>query len=296
MLFKSKISEKIKEEEIIKKIYSKDLLTRYIEFFAGLFLCAISFNIFFIKNETVYGVGGISLMLNHIFGIDRPLVILIGSIILLFFSWILLGKEKTNNSILGSLLYPIVVKLTEPLIPIMDLNGMETILMIALGAIINGFGAGLIFKAGFTTGGTDILNQIVSKYGKVSMGTAMLFTDGLIILSSGFVFGIVPMVYSFVSLYLISMITDKVIIGISQSKAFYIITEHETAVKGFFQRHLAHGVTVFDVRGGYTGNHQKMIMCILPTKEYFFAKEAIKEIDPNAFFVVTDAYEVSGGE
>ena len=296
MLFKSKISEKIKEEEIIKKIYSKDLLTRYIEFFAGLLLCAISFNIFFRKNETVYGVGGISLMLNHIFGIDRPLVILIGSIILLFFSWILLGKEKTNNSILGSLLYPIVVKLTEPLIPIMDLNGMETILMIALGAIINGFGAGLIFKAGFTTGGTDILNQIVSKYGKISVGTAMLFTDGLIILSSGFVFGIVPMVYSFVSLYLISMITDKVIIGISQSKAFYIITEHETAVKGFFQRHLAHGVTVFDVRGGYTGNHQKMIMCILPTKEYFFAKEAIKEIDPNAFFVVTDAYEVSGGE
>ena len=89
--------------------------------------------------------------------------------------------------------------------------------------------------------------------------------------------------------------TDKVILGISESKAFYIITEHETDVKKFILNHLSHGVTVLDGRGGFTGNHQKVIMCIIPTKEYFIAKEGIHAIDPNAFFVVTDAYEVSGG-
>lgn len=296
MLFKNKIKERLKEEEILNNIYHKDRFLRYIQFFIGLFLCSLSFNIFFIKNQVVYGVSGVGVILKNLYNIDPSLVILIGSILLLFVSFIFLGKEKTANSILGSLLYPVVVKLTEFVIPYIDLSGMETFVMIALGAIISGFGYGLIFKAGFTTGGTDILNQIVSKYGKISMGNAMIFTDGAIILTSGFIFGFVPMIYSFLSLYLISMISDKVIIGISQSKAFYIITEHETDVKSFFQRHLAHGVTVFDVRGGYTGNRQKMIMCILPTKEYFFAKEAIKEIDPNAFFVVTDAYEVSGGE
>ena len=57
---------------------------------------------------------------------------------------------------------------------------------------------------------------------------------------------------------------------------------------------LSHGVTVLDARGGYTGNFLKVIMCIIPTKEYFKAKEGIKAIDPNAFFLVTDAYEVSG--
>ena len=60
-------------------------------------------------------------------------------------------------------------------------------------------------------------------------------------------------------------------------------------------RHLSHGVTVLDGRGGYTGNHQKVIMCVIPTKEYFIAKEGILEIDPNAFFLVTDAYESAGG-
>ena len=55
---------------------------------------------------------------------------------------------------------------------------------------------------------------------------------------------------------------------------------------------MSHGVTVLDGRGGYTGNFIKVIMCIIPTKEYFIVKEGIKEIDPNAFFLVTDCYEV----
>jgi len=288
--------KKIKEEEILKNIHHKDRIFRYFQFLLGLIIVSVAFNVFFLQNNIVYGVSGIGVMLNFLFHIDPSLVILIGSVILLIISFIFLGKEKTTGSIVGSLLYPVMVKLTEFTINYIDFSGLETVVIIVLGSVVTGFGYGLIFKAGFTTGGTDILNQIVSKYGKTSMGNAMLFTDGLIILSSGFILGWVPMIYSFLSLYFISMISDKVILGISQSKAFYIITSHETAVKSFFQRHLAHGVTVFDVRGGYTGNHQKMIMCILPTKEYFFAKEAIKEIDPNAFFVITDAYEVSGGE
>ena len=172
---------------------------------------------------------------------------------------------------------------------------MEKIVIIGVGAAISGVGYGLIFKAGFTTGGTDILNQIISKFFKMTLGNAMLFGDGIIIISSIFLFGLSGVIYSFLTIYIISIISDKVIIGISSSKAFYVITEHENKVKEFFSTHLSHGVTVFDVTGGYTGNPKRMIMCIIPTKEYFFAKEAIKEIDPNAFLVVTDSYEVYGG-
>ena len=59
--------------------------------------------------------------------------------------------------------------------------------------------------------------------------------------------------------------------------------------------HLSQGVTIIDSRGGYTGDFQKMIMCTIPTKEYFVLKEGLKNIDPNVFFIITDAYEVSGG-
>ena len=192
-------------------------------------------------------------------------------------------------------MYPLFIKLTQWVPEYMDLGNLETVVIVVFGALITGIGLGLVFKSGFTTGGTDILNQIFSEYGKMGIGKAMLLTDGVIILGSFFIFGFEVFIYSVISLAIISFITDKVIIGISQSKSFYIITEHETMVKKFLNYQLGHGITVLDGRGGYTGNNQKVIMCIVPTKDYFIVKEGIKRIDPTAFFLVTDAYEVSGG-
>lgn len=283
-------------KDLLKSIYEKNKLSRYIWFVLGVFILALAFNIFILPNDVVYGVSGLSVIFYRTIGLDPSFVILIGSLLLLILSYFTLGWEKTKNSVIGSVIYPIFVKLTEPLITMIDLGNLETIVTILFGAVLSGFGLGLIFKSGFTTGGTDILNQMVSKYFKMSIGNSMLFTDGLIILSSLFVFGWPKFIYSVISMYIISVMTDKVILGISDSKAFYIITEHETAMKKFILNNLSHGVTVLDGRGGYTGNNQKVIMCIIPTKEYFVAKEGIHKIDPNAFFLVTDSYEVYGGE
>ena len=292
MIFK----KQTEDVSILKSIYKKGRLTRYCQFIIGIFLVALAFNIFILPNDIVSGVSGLGVIFYRTLGIDPSLVILIGSVILLILSFILLGVDKTKNSIIGSLLYPVFVKLTENIAQFVDLGSTETIVIVLFGAVITGIGLGLIFKAGFTTGGTDILNQIVSKYCKMSIGKAMLFTDGTIILVSLFVFGWQKFIYSVILIYIIGVMTDKVILGISQSKAFYIITEHETSVKKFILNHLSHGVTVLEGRGGYTGNNQKVIMCIIPTKEYFLAKEGIHQIDPDAFFLVTDAYEVYGGE
>lgn len=291
MLFKKKNNDEI----IMNNIYKKDRLIRYTEFLVGIFIVAVAFNVLVLPCSIVYGMGGIGVILNKLVGIDPALVILIGDILLLILSYILLGKEKTRGSIIGSLLYPVFVKLTEGYSSFIDLGNADMLVLVLFGAVITGFGLGLIFKSGFTTGGTDILNQIVSKYFKISLGNSMIFTDGLIVVLGLFVFGWEKLMYSMVSLYIISIMTDKVVLGISQSKAFYIITDHETSVKRFITEHLSHGVTVLHARGGYTGDNKKVIMCIIPTKEYFLLKEGIHEIDQNAFFVVTDAYEVSGG-
>ena len=215
---------------------------------------------------------------------------------MLILSFFILGKEKTKNSIVGSLLYPVFVELTSHLVRYIDLGSTETIVIVVFGSVLSGLGLGLIFKSGFTTGGTDILNQIVSDKAKISIGKSMLFTDGIIILSSLFVFGWQKFIYSIINMYIISVMTDKVILGISNSKTFYIVTEHEEKVKNFVLNYLSHGVTVLEARGGYTNSKQKVIMCTIPTSEYFKAKEGIHAIDKNAFFLVTDAYEVYGGE
>lgn len=280
---------------ILDKVYNKDKLVRFAEFIAGVFIVAISYNIFMLPNNIVYGVGGIGVILKKLCNLNPAIAIFIGGIILLIVSLFTLGKKKTIRSVAGSLLYPIFVFATSYYIEIINLGKLEPIVVVIIGAIAHGIGLGLIFKAGYTTGGTDILNDIVAKYGKISIGKAMLFTDGAIILLSLFVFDFPTFIYSLISLYIISIMTDKVILGISQSKTFYIITDNETNVKKFIMNNLNHGVTVLQARGGYTGDNQKVIMCTLPTRDYYILKEGLKEIDPGAFFLVADAYEVSGG-
>ena len=279
---------------IKKMVYAKNKVGRILEFILGILLLAVAYNIFSKKCNLVYGVSGIGLMINYKLGIDTSLIILVCNVLLLFLSYIFLGKESTRNTIVGSLLFPLFVKLTE-FLGTVDLGSTEKIIVAICGSLVTGLGLGLVFRAGYTSGGTDILNQIVSKYGKVSVGKAMYFTDLILILFALFVFDFSTFIYSLMNMYIISLITDRVILGISKSKAFYIITEHETEVKKFITQNLSHGITVLEARGGYTGNIQKVIMCIIPTKEYYLFKEGIEMIDKNAFFIVTDAYEVSGG-
>lgn len=293
--------EKKKVDEIIKNIQSKNLLERYINLIIGCALIALSFDLFFSPNDIVYGgVSGISIVVNKIIPIDKSLFILFLDLILLVLSYFTLGWKKTKGSIAGSILCPLFMKLFNPLADLINLNIDNMLLIVIFGAILNGLGAGTNFKSGFSSGGTDIINQIFAKYGKTSIGKAMIMTDGIIVGVAGFfltdqIYAYQNVMYAIIALYIIGIMSDKVILGISQCKAFYIVTERETDVKSFVLNYLSSGVTVLDGRGGYTGNHQKVIMCIIPTKDYYIAKEGILEIDPNAFFLVTDAYEVLGG-
>lgn len=290
------IRKKIKENDLIKEIYNTDRVKRYFSFLLGILLSAISFNLFILPNNIVYGMSGIGVILKDLIGIDPSIVIMIGNVILLFLSYFLLGKEKTSKTVVGAILYPIFVSLTSEIVKYIDVSGAESLVQVLFGAVLSGFAIGLIFKSGFTSGGTDILNEIFSKYFKTSIGNAMIFTDGIIIISGVFVFGWTKLMYSLITLYIISLITDKVILGISESKSFYIITDKEKEVKEFIMTGLNHGVTSLESRGGFTGKKQAVLMCIIPTSQYFLFKEGIHKIDKDAFFVVTDAYEVHGGE
>jgi len=292
-----KLFKSSKTDLILQKIYEKAKVKRFIQFLIGSFIVASAFNLFFSPNNLVPGgMSGASVILNSVFGWDNSLVILTGSCILLVASYFLLGWEKTRGSILGSLLFPVCVKLTANIGAYIDIDSTQLLLTTIFGAVLYGFGAGMIFKAGYTSGGTDILNQILSKYLHISIGNSILMSDGLIVLSSAFVFGINKLMYSLIILYIVSFITDRVILGISDSKAFYIITDEEEKVKDYILKYLNHGVTIFNAKGGYKKEKQTVLMCVLPTKEYYKLKEGLHEIDPDSFFVVTDAYEVFGGE
>lgn len=276
MIFFRKLREK-RVNEILKSVNSKHLFRRYTLLMIGCFIVAFAFNLFFLQYGIVcFGISGLSIVVNE-FGIDPSLFILIGNIILLIISFFALGMDKTKNSVIGSLVFPLFVKLTSPLTAYIPLGDVEMIVIAIFGAVLTGVGYGIIFKTGFTTGGTDIINQIIAKYSKVSLGTSMLMVDGLVVLSAKIVFSWEIVLYGAIVLYIISMLTDKVILGISQSKAFYIVTDKVEEVREFLLSIMNGGVTIINAKGGYSNAKQQLLLGVVPTRSYFVVKEGLKD-------------------
>ena len=291
------ILSKKKEQELLLWINKQSFAKRLIEFLLGCFIVSIAYNLFVAPNHLVpKGVGGVAVILNSLFGVSNSAVIFILNGILIVISLIFLGVDKTKASLFGSLIYPLFIKLTENVNVWLQIDNSQVFLSALCGGILYGVGTGLILRGGFTTGGTDILNQIVNKYFKISLGKSMLLVDGCIVISSGIFLGINIMLYSIIGLYITSLISDRVILGISDSKTFLIVTDKKDAVKDYIIKHLHHGVTTIDAKGGYRRENETVLMTVLPTKEYYRLKEGIRRIDKDAFYIITDTYEVFGGE
>ena len=105
--------------------------------------------------------------------------------------------------------------------------------------------------------------------------------------------GLDKCIYAFIGLYVASYVGDKIMLGVSRNKAFYIVTSKPNLVKDYIINNLKHTVTIVNARGGYSDKNKKMLLCVLPTREYTMVKEVIREIDSKAFFLITDSYHVS---
>ena len=279
----------------MNEVYKKNILKRYLMLLLGCLIVAISFNLFFLRYDIVcFGVSGISIVLSK-FGINPSTFIMIANIILLIISYFFLGTDYVRNQIVGALLYPIFVELTEDITNMIAFGNLEMIVIVAIGGVLAGIGSGLIYKSGFSTGGTDVLGALICKYSKISMGNAMMFVNIFIIVLGKLVFSWEIVMYAIVVAYLISVATDKILLGISNSKAFYIVVDKDKddIVNDFLLSLDGVGSTIINASGGQSNDKQTLIMAVAPTKMYFVIKEGLKEIDKNIFYLVCDSYEVS---
>ena len=137
--------------------------------------------------------------------------------------------------------------------------------------------------------------QIFYKYFGISIGKSTLFLNGVLILVSSYFFGITIAMYAIIGLYVSSVVTDKVMLETSATKTFYIVTDKENAISQYIVEDLGYGVTQINARGGYSNESKSVLMCAVPTREYYQMKEVMQEIDENVFFLITDTYEIYDG-
>lgn len=285
-------------KDIIKIVTKKNFWLRLLISSLAIFLLALNYNVFLVHNNLVIGgTSGLAIILNHLFNVSISLIILVFNIALIIISYITLGKKQTRRTIIGSLLYPLFVELTLPLATylIPHTNFDNFLLTILVSGLLYGFTTGIIYKMGYTTGGADIIMQIVNKYFHIPTGKASLFVNGIIVGIAGIIFGIPKMLYAIIIIVINTILVDKILIGISDSKMFFIYTKKEKEVADFIINEINAGYTILTTEGGYSKTKRKMLMCVVPTRDYFLFKESVLEIDKDAFFVISDCYEVKGG-
>lgn len=284
-----------------KKVISDDfkqLMITSISFVFGTFCLALCYNLFFVPNNIVVGgTSGIALILEKVIGWNSQILIYIFSFSLLIISYIFLGKERTGKTFAGSLLYPFFVTITAPVAKflLLYLSFEEILVTVIMAGLLYGLSNGIIYKYGYTTGGSDVVMQILCKYCHFSEGKSTMIFNILVIIAGAFVFGFDNGVYAVLILVINASLVDKIIIGISDSKKFMIYTRKPKDIKGLIEREFHTGYTIFPTIGGYSHVRGAMIMCVITNRDVNLFKEKIMEIDETAFFVINDCYEVKGG-
>ena len=269
--------------EEVKK-YSKILL--------GCLLISLGLNIFIIPSRLIpSGILGLTSMLSYHYGFNNAALLLIINVWTLWLIYMIYDKDRLKQYLIPTLALPLFIYATSYIYIDLTQNVEELLIAIA-GAFIMGYGYSLMYKEGFKTGSINILEDIYNDFAKKNTRLLSRGFDVVLVLSTIKIFGIEQALYSTIVIVIIRYMTTKARIGISDSKAFYIITTKEKEVKKYLMEELHHDLTAFDAEGGFSKKKSRVIMSVISTKDYFRVKEGIQLIDPKAFISITDNYEV----
>lgn len=275
----------------------KDKVYRFLLLLVALLLGALLYNIILLPlNLVTGGVAGLATITHYIYGINPAIIVFTISFATLILSFMYLGVEKTAASVAACIIYPLLIELTSFARHLIIIDNNDLLVVVLFAGIISGIANGLMYKSGYNNGGYATIVQILFQKLKWSRAKTSLVLNATTVLVGAHFFGLTKALYAIIFLYINSLVMDRVLLGISKNKAFYIITEKEQEVKEYIIDNLNHTVTSFDVKGGFLESKKRVILTIIPTREYYKVTEGIKLIDKDAFFVVTDSYQVKGAK
>lgn len=284
-------------ENIFTSVKKKHIIVRTIMIIVSLFISSLAYNLFLLPTNLVAGgANGISIIIKHVYKIDPSITIFIVLVICNILSFIFLGKERTIGTLFATILYPIFVEITSIFTNKITIDTTDLFLVVIFTGILTGIASGLMYKTGYSNGGLPVISQILYKYYKIPIAKSNLVLNSIVVIIGGIYFGWTMVMYAIILLYINSIIIDKVLLGISNNKAFYIITKEDKKVRDYIINIMHHSVTTFDVKGAFLKKKRRVLLTVIPSREYYRVTEGIKLIDKEVFFLATDAYQVEGGK
>ncbi len=266
----------------------------YVVFIFALLLSAFFYNLFLQSLHIVTGgVNGLTIILKEFISIKGYYLQFILNGLFLMIGIFFLKKKEILGALLLTFIYPVFVYLLGFVNSFVDASSADMLLFSFLAGVGIGISNGLIYKSGFTTGGVGILAYILAKKFKVSVTKINAILNCIIVFLGAFIFGFESLLYAVVVIFVSKIVSDKLFLGISNNKVFYILSSEYKTILKFLIDELGHDSTIYDVRGKYSNSQSKMIMVVVPTSEYLILREYINDVDSKAFVFVSDNYEVN---
>ncbi len=272
----------------------REYVVKYALVALGSALFAAGFQFFLYPNSIIVGgVSGIAMIINYLVGLPVGIMTIVLNIPLFIIAWKHFGGKFIISSLVGMLLSSVLVDV----LAVIDYSPTDDMLLACLiGGAIKGLGLGLIYYAGATTGGTDIIAKFVRlRFPYINFGTIVLLTDAVIIIAFAAIFDRVEAaMYAVIAMFVVSKVIDLVLYGIDNSSVCYIISENsEQLVKDITDK-LHRGVTILSGEGAYSHKDKQVLLCVIKRTQIADIRKIIKSIDENAFFIVSDAKNVFG--
>ncbi len=258
----------------------------------GTFILAIAVETFIIPYRILSGgVAGIAVALQPLLHVSATLIANSVLIILLIIGGFILGKEFLKNTVLSCIAYPIFTSILSGRVNVV----VDPILASFYGGLVAGAGIGIVLKTGASTGGMDIPPLIINKLTGIKLSTLVLITDFLTVLLGLFVYDLSAVLLGLVSVFMTSVAISKVLtINGTVSKAVQIISVKYEDILKEIDAQLERGATLLQGYGSYTGEEKRIILCVVSERQYGTLIEIVKEIDPSAFIITTDATDMHG--
>lgn len=272
----------------------REYVVKYALVALGSALFAAGFQFFLYPNSIIVGgVSGIAMIINYLVGLPVGIMTIVLNIPLFIIAWKHFGGKFIISSLVGMLLSSVLVDI----MAVINYSPTDDMLLACLiGGAIKGLGLGLIYYAGATTGGTDIIAKFVRlRFPYINFGTIVLLTDAVIIIAFAAIFDRVEAaMYAVIAMFVVSKVIDLVLYGIDNSSVCYIISENsEQLVKDITDK-LHRGVTILSGEGAYSHKDKQVLLCVIKRTQIADIRKIIRNIDENAFFIVSDAKNVFG--
>ncbi len=257
----------------------------------GCVLMALGFRLFLNENHIVSGgVVGLSTLIQKLTGWEPALFQWVVNLLLLGVGFACLGRSEGARSAYGSLVLPLAILLTRNVEPITH----EPLLAAIFGSLVYGCGLGLVLQGRGSVGGYSLLARIAVRHLPISLSGAVFVLDAITIAASARVFGFEMAMYGLIGAFVMRRSLDAILLGLGRSVMAFVITTEEEAVKQRVLVELDRGLTVLPGIGGFTGTNRNVLMIVMSQAEAPFLRKAVKECDPHAFIVLTEASEVLG--